>query len=139
MTTSTQTKPKCKTDKERLLNASTDLYFPSESDYPFSYFFFPQASNLPSAAGFAKLIGRPNEPVDTSMTFKTLFNRLTTADPNDPVAVENAERFEVLETEFRSIYPKRAVYRVGSIEVHVYIAGLNACGVSGLQTISIET
>lgn len=139
MTTSTQSKPKCKTDKESLLNASKNLLFPSESDYPFTYFFFPSASRLPSASAFAKLIGKPKEPVDTTKTFSSLFDRLTMADPHDPVSVQNAKRFEALESIFRSIYTKLAVYRVGSIQVQVYIAGVNACGMSGLQTVSIET
>ena len=50
-----------------------------------------------------------------------------------------ARRYRLLRSTFKSTYKQLTVYRVGEIQIQVYIAGVNNCGLTGLQTISIET
>ena len=133
-----QAETKCEIQQKQLVKASEGLLYPSESDYPFTKFSSSGISSLPTPEEFAAIVGRSGEPA-TVANFDTLFQRLENPDPLDPVAVKNAKQFEKLEKEFRANYDQLAVYRVGEISVQVYIVGINACGLSGLQTISIET
>lgn len=130
---------KCEAQNRLLLKASEGLLHPSESDYPFTYFSFPTVSKLPTAQGFLQLTGQTGQPV-TQIDEDELFNRLTRIEPGmDQMQVLMARRYRLLRSTFKSTYKQLTVYRVGEIQIQVYIAGVNNCGLTGLQTISIET
>lgn len=57
----------------------------------------------------------------------------------DQMQVLMARRYRLLRSTFKSTYKQLTVYRLGEIQIQVYIAGVNNCGLTGLQTISIET
>lgn len=130
---------KCDAQRRLLLKASEGLLYTSESDYPFTYFSFPSTSNLPTPQGFLQLTGQTGQPV-TQMEFDELFNRLTRIESGmDQMQILMARRYRLLRSAFKSTYKQLTVYRVGEIQIQVYIAGVNNCGLTGLQTISIET
>jgi hypothetical protein len=130
---------RCEAQRRLLLKASEGLLYPSESDYPFTYFSFPSVSKLPTPQGFLQLTGQIGQPV-TQIDFDELFNRLTKIEPGmDELQILAARRYRLLRSTFKSTYKQLTVHRVGEIQVQVYIAGVNNCGLTGLQTISIET
>ena len=130
---------RCEAQRRLLLKASEGLLYPSESDYAFTYFSFPSTSNLPTPQGFQQLTGQTGQPV-TQINFDELFNRLTKIEPGmDEMQILAARRYRLLRSTFKSTYKQLTVYRVGEIQIQVYIAGVNNCGLTGLQTISIET
>lgn len=129
----------CPEQQRLLLNATEGILYPSESDYPFSYFLFPQVSSLPSPQSFAALTGQRSQIV-TQVNFDEFFRQRTRFYPGmSQQQILTARRFRVLEATLRSNYRQLTVYRVGQIQINVYIAGVNGCGLTGLQTVSIET
>lgn len=134
-----QSSAKCDAQTRLLLKASEGLLYPSESDYPFTYFSFPSVSKLPTPQGFLQLTGLSGQSV-TQIDFERLFDRLARIDPGmDQMQIIAARRYRLLQKTFKSTYKQLTVYRVGEIQIQVYIAGINNCGLTGLQTVSIET
>jgi Nuclease A inhibitor-like protein len=85
------------------------------------------------------LINQTRQPIE-QVRFNDLFNRLTKIEPGmDEQQIKAAKRYRVLEKVFKATFTDLTVYRVGMIQVQVYITGVNTCGLSGLQTLSIET
>lgn len=135
----TQNDARCAAQMKLLLKASEGLLYTSESDYPFTYFSFSNTSKLPTPQRFLQLINQTGQPIE-QLSFNDLFNRLTRIEPGmDEQQIKAAKRYRVLEKVFRATFKDLTVYRVGTIQIQVYITGINTCGVSGLQTISIET
>lgn len=133
-----QKNPRCEAQKRRVLKASEGLLYPSESDYPFTYFSF-EGSSLPGPQEFLQLTGQTGQPI-TQVNFDDLFDRLTRIEPEmDEQQIKAARHFRLLERAFRDTFKDLTVYRVGEIQIQIYITGLSTCGVGGLQTISIET
>lgn len=134
----TQNDARCAAQMKLLLKASEGLLYTSESDYPFSYFSFSNASKLPTPQRFLQLIHQTGQPIE-QVRFDDLFNRLTRVEPGmDEQQIKAAKRYRVLEKVFKATFKDLTVYRVGTIQIQVYITGVNACGVGGLQTVSIE-
>lgn len=135
----TQNDAKCAAQMKLLLKASEGLLYTSESDYPFSYFSFSNTSRLPTPQQFLQLINQTGQPIE-QVKFDDLFNRLTKIEPGmDEQQIKAAKRYRVLEKVFKATFTDLTIYRVGTIQIQVYITGVNACGLSGLKTISIET
>lgn len=134
-----QNDARCDAQMKLLLKASEGLLYTSESDYPFTYFFFSNTSKLPTPKQFLQLINQTGQPIE-QVKFDDLFNRLTKIESDmDEQQIKAAKRYRVLEKVFKATFSDLTIYRVGTIQVQVYITGVNACGLSGLQTISIET
>lgn len=130
---------RCAAQMRLLLKASEGLLYMSESDYPFSYFSFSNTSKLPTPQQFLQLIGQTGQPIE-QVKFDDLFNRLTKIEPGmDEQQIKSAKRYRGLEKVFKATSTDLTIYRVGTIQVQVYITGVNSCGLSGLKTISIET
>ena len=135
----TQNDARCNAQMKLLLKASEGLLYTSESDYPFSYFSFSNTSKLPTPQQFLQLINQTGQPIE-QVKFDDLFNRLTKIQPGmDEQQIKAAKRYRVIEKVFKATFTDLTVYRVGTIQIQIYITGVNACGISGLQTISIET
>ena len=129
----------CLSQRTLLLNASKGLLYPSESDYPFQYFYNSQAFSLSSAQEFTRLIGKQGQPV-TQVDFDQFFNQLLDNLRSSGAEAETLKRYQSLREVFKTKFTTLTVYRVGQIQVQVYIIGVNsACGIAGLKIISIET
>lgn len=123
--------------QSNLEQAANGLLMMSESDYPFEYFATDDTEI--NELVLLKLAGKPQGTLIEKTTLEHLFRNM--ADPNSPsVSSETSARFrefmEVLKNEITDI----AVYRVGEIQVQVFITGINVQGtVSGMRTLLIET
>ncbi|MFL5529625.1 MAG: nuclease A inhibitor family protein [Gemmatimonadaceae bacterium] len=126
-----------------LERASRGLVYSSESDRPFEFFSLPYPGKraTPSAAEFARLIGAPPDLRAEVRSLDDFFARhTTTSDPYDSGAQKIRPSYEELVRVISRRLRDVKVYRIGTIEVACYIAGLDASGnLAGLKTIAIET
>lgn len=128
----------CPEQQKLLTQAAIGLDYSSESDYPLSYFRFSQIRSFPVASSFSYLI-RSREPV-VQINAEDFFRKATRIYSGmSQQQILTAKRFKVLEAAFKANYSQLSVYRVGTVEVYIYIAGINSCGLSGMQTVGIET
>jgi hypothetical protein len=128
----------CQSQQRQLLNASEGLLYPSESNYAFQYFSNSQAYSLTTAKQFSTLVQKPGKQV-TQVEFDEFFNQLMTNLRSSGAEENTIKRYESLRQVLKSKFKTLTVYRVGQIQVQVYITGVNSCGLAGLKTISIET
>jgi hypothetical protein len=127
-------------EQQKLLTQAVDgLQYQSESDYPLSYFRFANLRVLPTPQIFASLTRQFNQPAN-QISFDEFFQKVSRIYPGmSQSQILTARRFKVLEGVLRANYQQLTVYRVGTVEVYVYITGINSCGLTGLQTVGIET
>jgi hypothetical protein len=123
--------------QSNLEQAASGLLMMSESDYPFEYFATDDAAiNEPL---LLKLADKPQGTLTEKTTIDYLFRNM--ADPNSPsVKPETSARFREFMESLKNELTDIAVYRVGEIQVQVFIIGINLQGtVSGMRTLLIET
>jgi hypothetical protein len=123
---------------ETLTQASQGLLMPSESEYPFEVFIWEdveltserilELTNYPSAT----LI----EEVELDYFFR---NVAIEKDWHDKIQKENVAKFQNLVQVIKDNLAEIRVYRIGTIEVNVYIVGKTNDGLAGLATKVIET
>jgi hypothetical protein len=122
---------------ETLTQASQGLLMPSESDYPFEVFVWEDVELTPQ-----KILELTNYPPATSIEEVELDyffrNVATEKDWHDKIQKENVAKFQNLVQVIKDNLADIRVYRIGTIEVNVYIVGNND-GVAGLATKVIET
>jgi nuclease A inhibitor-like protein/protease stability complex PrcB-like protein len=131
----------CGADLTSLLTTTTQgMLFPSESDFPLEVVSFGM-QGAPTVAKLRTLTSTPASEVAEQRSFATQFDNLTTAfDPNDPVSVENAHRYQMLRDVLETNLTDLTVIRFSTIHIDVYIAGQSACGeLIAIKTVSIET
>jgi hypothetical protein len=118
---------------------TTDLLWSSESDYPFEVFTWERGVELNSTALFSKL-AKPNDSIET-MTLTDLFAPVLTIEDwyeSDELALVN--RYTDLLHAIDSNLSDVKVFRVGEVEIAIYIVGKTPDGdVIGLKTCAIET
>jgi hypothetical protein len=123
---------------ETLTQASQGLLMPSESEYPFEVFFWKGVELTPQ-----KILELTNYPPATSIEEVELDyffrNVATEKDWHDKIQKENVAKFQNLVQVIRDNLAELRVYRIGTIEVNVYIVGKTNDGVAGLATKVIET
>ena len=114
------------------------MTYMSESDYPLLPFDYTGAG-APTVTKLRTLAGATGSA--ESRSFAAFFDHATTVfDPGDPAAVEYANRYQALRTYLEANLTNRIIYRFGSVQISVFIVGLDACGnLVGLKTTSIET
>lgn len=124
--------------KTAVMDAVQGMLFPSESDFPFEWF----ESNLkilPEASRFASHVGKKGE-VAQKMALDAFFQRYILIEPwMDEGQVQFAHQLQTLQGIYRNSSKKLAVYRVGTVQVNIYIVAVVQGRVVGLHTISIET
>ena len=128
---------------EQLLNelreATRGLTFMSESDYPFEVFDWGKAEPTPEfLRGLAG--GGADAPVETRTAAQ--FFRAATSEPDwkgaDELAV--AKRFQALLRLLEKNLSDVKVFRVGTVNIPVYVAGRSADGTwLGVSTRVVET
>jgi hypothetical protein len=123
--------------QSNLEQAADGLLMMSESDYPFEYFATDDTEI--NEALLLKLAGKPQGTLIEKTTIEQLFRNM--ADPNSPsVKPETSARFREFMESLKNELTDITVYRVGEIQVHVFIIGINLQGtVSGMRTLLIET
>lgn len=122
-----------------LENSAQGVWFTSESDYPFEVFTHENTALLGDSSLFQSVVGI--DGTAESVPFDEWFDKyMAVPDDTDPYFIERAEQFGRIRTAFTENLTNLQVFRVGEIEVHIFIVGQTACGkIAGLRTISIET
>jgi hypothetical protein len=131
-----------KTDKqliEELKAATSGLMFMSESDYPFEVFKWGRAK--PTQAFIRKLAGRDaSTPIETQTAAD--FFRAATSEPDWKAGAElaAAKKFQALLRLLEENLSDLKVFRVGTIDIPVYVAGRTPSGTwLGVSTRVVET
>lgn len=117
-------------DEVAVLEAATKgLLYPSETDAPFDVFRW-KATGRDPARDVVAHAAKPREIEEVPVA--AFFDELNES--------ENAERFSALRRVMESTLAGLKVYRIGSVEVEVFVVGKARSGDwVGLHTISIET
>ncbi len=123
--------------QSNLEQAASGLLMMSESDYPFEY--FATDDTAISEAVVLKLADKPQGTLIEKTTVEHLFRNM--ANPESPsVPPETSARFREFMESLKNELTDITVYRVGEIQVQVFIIGINIHGtVSGMRTLLIET
>ncbi|MFI5351301.1 MAG: nuclease A inhibitor family protein [Elusimicrobiota bacterium] len=124
-----------------LRTACAGLLFPSESEFPLEVFAWKEQAGELNERTLLSLAGRPADaPVargDVDGFFK---NAVAESDWNDEAERAVARRFQNLLQVLKSSLAGVSVFRVGEIEIDVYIVGRTPGGDwAGLRTKVIET
>ncbi len=115
-------------------DATQRLLYPSQTDAPFRA--VTTAASAQAMSDLARTMGH-GEAVRTE-SFDAFMRPLTdaTASPSDQL---RAARFRTLERTLRAQLHDLTVYRVGTVDVRVFVLGVTACGeVAGLETTALE-
>ncbi|MFN8797522.1 MAG: nuclease A inhibitor family protein [Pseudanabaena sp.] len=122
---------------DRLSTLSKDLLFPSESEYPLEPFTWKSATLKPET-----ILTRSQKPADTaieSITLEDFFTTVTTdEDWFEDEDREIAQRFRDLQAAIATLENVQ-VFRLGAVEIDVYIVGAIGPDLIGLKTTVIET
>jgi hypothetical protein len=126
---------------QSLKEATRDLLFPSERDHPFEVFCWESDSKALDAKDLLKLAGQPaGSPVET-IDLNCLFENVTTEkDWFEEEEKRTAKRFRGLVQTLKHTLSDIKVFRVGKIQIDVYVAGRTQSGKwVGIKTKVIET
>jgi hypothetical protein len=103
-----------------------DLYYSSESDYPFAVFALQCDISTPlSPNTLLKHLGKPQNSTIDEQPVDQFFSRLTQIKPwygNQEIAIAN--RFQTLADLVHNTLVNPTVYRIGTVEIDIYIVGL---------------
>lgn len=123
---------------ETLTQASQGLLMPSESEYPFEIFTWKNVEL--TAEKILELTNYPPETLIEEVELDYFFRNVATEkDWHDKIQKENVAKFQNLVQVIKDNLAEIRVYRIGTIEVNVYIVGKTNDGVAGLATKVIET
>ena len=123
-----------------LVAAADGLLVASESDEPFAPFVWPGPGPLTPAALVAHLGLPPDTPVELGDLDRFFGPRARERDWMSDQERADAARFAALRDRFLDLLASPTVYRVGTVEIRVFIVGLSAdASVVGLQTTVVET
>jgi len=125
---------------ETLTQASQGLLMPSESEYPFEIFTWKNVEL--TAEKILELTNYPPETLIEEVELDYFFRNVATEkDWHDKIQKENVAKFQNLVQVIKDNLAELRVYRIGTIEVSVYIVGKtnDGHGVAGLATKVIET
>jgi Nuclease A inhibitor-like protein len=119
--------------------ATTDLLWSSESDYPFQIVTWERGVDLTPTALFSKLAD-PNVAIE-QITLAELFEPvLTIEDWYEADELAQVDRYTSLYQAIESNLTDVQVFRIGAIDIAIYIVGKTPDGdVVGLKTHVVET
>ena len=129
------------TVKAILAKACDGLLMPSESDYPFQPFIWPNgARSKLSISRLRRLTGHAPDTAVEIVGLDYFFRNVAQPQPwHDPTQAENVRKFKRLVKVLTDNLTDIRVYRVGSVQIDVYIVGRVGRDLVGLSTIVIET
>ncbi len=124
---------------DRLTQAATDLEWSSESDYPFELVTWAPDTAMTPTALFSD-VDRPELPIE-SITLNDLFAPvIAVEDWYEAEELAVVDRYKVLLESIESNLAEVQVFRVGEVEIDIYIIGKTPAGdIVGLKTRSVET
>lgn len=124
---------------DRLRQDTVDLVWLSESDYPFEVIGWERGSEMNPAALFTELVDR--EITIETITLADFFaSALTVEDWYEAEELVQVDRYRKLLQTIESTLTEVQVFRVGEIEISVYIVGKTPDGdLVGLKTHLVET
>ncbi|OLP17923.1 nuclease [Leptolyngbya sp. 'hensonii'] len=126
---------------ETLNQASAGLLMPSESEFPFEGFHWDNVNSL-SAEVLLELTGHAPDTQVEETDLDYLFRNLAVSKEwHDEIQQANVPKFQQLKQIVEDNLSEITVYRVGTIELDVYIVGKPKAknGLAGLATKVIET
>jgi hypothetical protein len=124
---------------DRLTQATTDLLWSSESDYPFEIVTWEQGIELTPDALFSDL-DDPELSIESIALTDLLAPAITVEDWYEAEELALVDRYKALLQSIESSLSEVQVFRVGEIEIAIYIVGKTATGdIIGLKTYSTET
>jgi hypothetical protein len=113
----------------------------SESDAPYTFFARDAWRTPPGDATLLRALSLPtNTPVER-VTLERIFQGMSFVDPPGDLAdAHRVARVQRLVATIRAQLTDIVVYRVGTVQVRVFVLGRTRCGtVAGLETLLIET
>ncbi|YAF96566.1 MAG: nuclease A inhibitor family protein [Nodularia sp. CChRGM 3473] len=127
---------------KKLRQASDDLLMMSESDYPFEVFLWSNQAREDLTN--QKILELTNHPQDTSIEtveLDDLFrNCAEEKEWHDEIQKQNVQKFQSLVKMLKDNLTDIKVYRLGTIEIDVYVVGKTLSGdLAGVSTKLIET
>lgn len=125
---------------EQLKQASDGLLFMSESEYPFEVFLWEGVAPVTPQ----KVVQQTNHPQDTPIKivgFDDFFQVATTVeDWHEEEEKATVKRFQTLVQTLKDNLRNLQVYRLGNIEVNIYVVGETPTGdLAGISTQVVET
>ncbi|NJK60622.1 MAG: nuclease [Oscillatoriales cyanobacterium SM2_1_8] len=121
-----------------LTAAAADLQMPSESEYPFEVWVSTSQDWPDVEAAIATQAPQP-EPVEI-VDLAHLFRNVAYAKSwHDDLQQAQVPKFQALMAALNDALTDLRVYRIGTVEVEVYILGKFAGGIAGLRTKLVET
>lgn len=124
---------------DRLKQATIDLLWSSESDYPFEIVTWKQGIEMTPTALFGS--GDDADRSIESITLTELFAPvLTVEDWYEAAELKQVDRYTELFHAIESNLAEVQVFRVGEVEIAIYIIGKTPTGdLVGLKTHTVET
>ena len=123
---------------ETLTQASQGLLMPSESEYPFEVFIWENVEL--TSEKILELTNYPPATLIEEVELDYFFRNVAIEkDWHDKIQKENVAKFQNLVQVIKGNLAEFRIYRIGTIEVNVYIVGKTNDGVAGLATKVIET
>lgn len=125
---------------DTLQQAASDLFWVSESDYPFECFCWEDASDFDPHT-IVQLAHEPEGAAIETIDLDSFFEIAT--HPQDWHGEEElaiVQKYQNLVNTIKQHLVEPKVYRIGKIEVHIYVVGQTPAGhLAGLKTTAIET
>ncbi|MFN3562016.1 MAG: nuclease A inhibitor family protein [Chloroherpetonaceae bacterium] len=117
------------------------LYFPSESDFPFEVIVWEHfADELFNTEKWLAHVGLPTDSPIENTSIDYLFRNLSVEQEwHDEVQKEQVAQFKALQELLQANLTDLTVYRVGRIEITIFIVGKFGNDVVGLKTQAVET
>jgi len=126
--------------QQGLAEATERLLFTSETDAPFTWFARSAWRALPTDAVLRAALGVPGDARVERVTLDHLLRNATVNLDGTLDQEHRAARFRQLQRTLVRELRGVTVYRVGTVQVRVFILGLTRCGtVAGLETLAVET
>ena len=124
---------------DRLKQATTDLLWSSESDYPFEVVTWELGTELTSSDLFSNIYD--TDLAIESITLTDLFEPvLMIEDWYEQTELDLVDRYTTLLDSIGNDLSEVQVFRVGEVEIDIYIIGKTPTGeIVGLKTRSVET
>lgn len=121
-------------------HATERLLFTSETDAPFTWFAPAGVRTVPANSTLLRLLSLPSStPVERVTLDRLLRGAVVNADGDLP-SEHRAARFRQLVQTLGRELTGLTVYRVGTVQIRVFILGRDRCGaVVGLETLAVET
>jgi hypothetical protein len=120
--------------------AAERLLYTSETDAPFTWFAPDGVRTVPANSTLLRLLALPpSTPVERVTLDHLMRGAVVNADGDLP-SEHRAARFRQLVQSINQQLTGVTVYRVGTIQIRIFILGRNRCGaVVGLETLAVET